>query len=306
MSPPPPPPLAPPFASQSDIVLVSQKDQFHINEFREDLFSLVERISPPSLLFGAGAGAKPEVYLLADFLYLLLTKGRQTLGEEYCDVFLYELDGRTRFRRQRLWLVACLAVGPYLLQRIELGGWQSLKRQRHRRPQQQQQQSQSRLAIPKRIQAWLLQLVSVAARVHLAVFYFRGDYLSPIHRAFGAKYLFTREPDQPRPGFSLLAYFIAFQLGVEGLQAVVRRVRGGGAKEELASIVPSALAEETGKPNPLFGNPCGICLEPITAPACPPCGHVYCYECIVESTIAKPECPLCRRAAEPRTVLCVY
>nr|WKY18078.1 PEX10 [Schizochytrium sp.] len=51
---------------------------------------------------------------------------------------------------------------------------------------------------------------------------------------------------------------------------------------------------------------CGICLSPVENGACPPCGHMYCYEHISEAIAVKSECPLCRQACEPSDIMCVY
>ena len=48
---------------------------------------------------------------------------------------------------------------------------------------------------------------------------------------------------------------------------------------------------------------CTLCLEPMRDPSVTNCGHVFCWECIVDWCREKPECPLCRQECLPQRVL---
>ena len=48
---------------------------------------------------------------------------------------------------------------------------------------------------------------------------------------------------------------------------------------------------------------CTLCLEPMRDPSVTNCGHVFCWECIVDWCREKPECPLCRQECLAQRVL---
>jgi len=98
---------------------------------------------------------------------------------------------------------------------------------------------------------------------------------------------------------------LAFQIGIEGfnkLRHAVRKLHWGfPLPDEAEMIVPSESCEKEDA-----SIMCGICLCPASSPSCPPCGHMFCYQHIVEAVVVKNECPLCRQAALPNTVIRVY
>ena len=73
------------------------------------------------------------------------------------------------------------------------------------------------------------------------------------------------------------------------------------------SLVASleGLNEEDFEKDSFLGT-CGICLGKLVHPSCPPCGHLFCYACIVECAITRRECPICRRSVPPNTIQTIY
>ena len=79
-------------------------------------------------------------------------------------------------------------------------------------------------------------------------------------------------------------------------------------------VIPSFLNELNGPENK-FGpmtlwypenSPQCLCLSPRTNVTSTICGHMFCWECIVNWCLKKPECPLCRQACRPQELLCLY
>ena len=48
---------------------------------------------------------------------------------------------------------------------------------------------------------------------------------------------------------------------------------------------------------------CQVCLEGFKNASATPCGHVFCWECVIKSCIVKSECPSCRTSCKPNEIV---
>lgn len=126
-----------PSAGQPDVVLAAQKDSYYRREMRDQVEAGFEAMLEPH----QAVALNPELKLVAECAYFLLTtaRGRQTPGEEYCDILQVgeggEHDASGEWRRtsmhlpgvrQRALLLLFGVIGPYVNKRVGQGGWKSL------------------------------------------------------------------------------------------------------------------------------------------------------------------------------------
>ena len=63
----------------------------------------------------------------------------------------------------------------------------------------------------------------------------------------------------------------------------------------------STDAGSSGSPDPMTR--CPLCLSRRVVPTAAPCGHVFCWKCVVPWCQRKAECPVCRRACRTQDLV---
>ncbi|KAG6964475.1 hypothetical protein JG688_00007674 [Phytophthora aleatoria] len=133
------------------------------------------------------------------------------------------------------------------------------------------------------------------AHAHLAAFYVFAQYLHLAKRIANIQYVFVRKDLMPGMNLSLL-----------GQEKKLRQQEARAA----AGIPATPFSHSERVPTALSfvnANSGTSHQQSEVSPAVTPCGHVFCWECIVGwCQKNKAECPLCRQETHPQQIKCVY
>lgn len=281
------------FATAPSIVRAHQKDIYLENSVIEGQLLEVLRLFKDASFVHRHTEL---VKALASCIYLSLTTaaGAKTLGEEYVDLHYVTPSGdRLASKLQRLGFVLSYCGGPrlcsYLFSRMA--------------------KSQD-LAAP----AKLLGLLDFRdlSHLHTALFYFTGNYYDFAKRLFGMRYAIGYKMDpasrQATGNYELLGLVIIIQLLVKYATKLKELAPDQHILETEKKVdgdlvfgvdtVPRSFIDLSDPAQLPYikesSRSCMLCLCPMVDPCCATCGHIFCWDCIIDWCKEREECPLCR------------
>jgi peroxin-10 len=102
------------YADQFTIIQSYQKDDLYRSKLRSKIKTFFSHLLPPNKILRL----TNELNLVADFLYFCLTtiSTRQTIGQEYCNLILYDdIQRNVPKKSKRIVLIAIKIILPYIL-----------------------------------------------------------------------------------------------------------------------------------------------------------------------------------------------
>ncbi|KAI5955374.1 PEX10 [Candida jiufengensis] len=316
-----------PFADAATIVRAHQKDVYFESSYRDHLQDLFQMIKGQRFV----NSYSKEITVLAKALYVGLTTliGARTLGEEYVDLIYVTRSGKKIPKLlPRLGFLVSYAIIPYIINRF-------IKYLRIKK-EQELELSKTNETMESTYTNWIIKFLSnyysvldTLLNLHIAIFYFKGEFYSLSKRFFGLRYAFGhhKEPEKMKRGnYSLLGGLIIIQFFVEMIMKLKEynnelitkeeslkeldklkqdtnnelRIKNINQLNELSNNFDSKFLIDLNDSTQLpylqdNSRNCMLCLSPMITPSAANCGHLYCWDCIVDWIRENPECPLCRQ-----------
>nr|XP_016933444.2 peroxisome biogenesis factor 10 [Drosophila suzukii] len=286
-------------ARQPEIVRSVQKDARYTNELAED-FSDVLRLTGPRNWIKYNQMCR----LLAELSYhgFASANSLQTLGEEYTGII--QVDGNYKQIPSRLLQLIAIVLefgGDSLFQRLLQKLDTYVANHEEIRPEAKPQL--------KKIIQRLRQSPSYVKALHKSLFYLDASKYQLSKRTTGINYVLIRHWLQPE--FSLYGYKIlgvitflqvSFSLAISGWDAwrEHKRQQLEAIKQTGKKFLQRGLSVRHADPD---APQCILCLEPRSNSSLTPCGHIFCWSCLLEWLEERDECPLCRESLKKSQVI---
>ena len=299
-------------AQQPEILHGFNKDNEMIYALRQKVLDVCDKTIPQQVSRYAhwlNAGSS-LLYYASNSMRL-----QQTLGEEYAYLRQYNDRDHVYISRKRLFLYVLIETfGEAVIMR-HIGKIVDKWIGKHVDVEEGKRTSAVKrvvAAIARSVGDWQSVLGNIL-KVHTGVFYLSGNYYSIAKRLAGIKYMQTVKIEAHGFNYRRIGLLMMFQLSLslvvflykmyrEYRNIVHIETREKKEEEDDGDLKDEKMTE--GKENKKKSKvKCGICFEKLTSPSVIPCGHVYCWDCIMRSSQFKSECPGCRKAFDPKEIV---
>ena len=302
-------------AQQPEIIHGDNKDRELIGALKQKLLSVLEGIVPAQVLFRN----VHWVGAISSFLYFGGNTYRlqQTLGEEYAYLRQYNRQDHVFISKGRALLFILLETfgEAFIVKRFAIIVDRLIQRYSdgsNENPGQRSTLMKKMLKAIFRNVGSSQTLFSAIIRLHVCIFFLSGKYYNITKRLTGIQYLQAVKFAQHAFSYRRIGYIIGLQLLISlcfyvyrVYQDVSHEHRTEKIREKEAQESQNHQANGVSAPRQSDFLKCCVCFDAPVSPSVLPCGHLFCWECILKSSSFKLECPHCRKPFQRKEINCL-
>ena len=158
-------------------------------------------------------------------------------------------------------------------------------------------------------------ILSLIDKINLCGFYFNGAYYHLSKRFTGIRYaniagsttgyLEGGDEHATKRTFKVLSYLTVLSLCFQIVPNIwhLYRNRNTLASPTYQTEIHPTMTTNLGDNDTLKRRRCPLCLDTRKDTSCTPCGHLFCWYCIMKCVSVHPECPVCRHPVIPSRIV---
>lgn len=272
-----------------------------------------------------------DISLAAKIVYLAVTtlRGKRTLGEEYTDMVYVNKDGTHFIQKYRkLLFIITYISGPYFISKLAKHCINCYKIYLQKDSNADQMEDGIE-------ELGYRSILNKLSTLHLIQFYLKGTYYDISKRLLGMRYAFGHRMTQQEQefrnessnGYKILGYILLIQNlsnSASSLMEMIAKIQANSSQKDKFSSdkdpsngIITGLREQDNTQHinlsdssalPFISSEsrnCILCLTDMTDPSAASCGHIFCWDCIINWCKERPECPLCRQECHDQQVLLI-
>lgn len=282
-------------AGAPELVRSNQKDIYYISNTSHLVSEIAKGLVRPAIWIRY----QSELQLIAELIYFGFTTiyGNQTLGEEYCNSVLVRQSERpyvaAHFVRRLIGILLQIG-GAYTLRKWML--WLNTRIDARDLPFNLTENNYHTLA---KVTALCETVVSFLSQFHLALFYTHGAFYHIAKRLTGLRYVMIKYGVPENITQSSPYKYLSWIMGIQLMIKIIDRIQ---AKKDSWDF-PRQSLDRSKYIKSSSNLQCTLCLNNCKSETATPCGHIFCWDCIVDWSREKEECPLCRSSVLPRQLV---
>jgi len=295
-------------ASQPEILKLREKDGEYINELKHKFLDALDLFIPRFFSYRQITQNIDYLTLFSSAIYYFLTtlRGKQTLGEEYSSLMQissrdYKYEGLPTLFGRRILLIFLICGVPFLVSKY-LTMWFNKMRERSF---SEENRHTLKGVFFKRMPDFA-DIVKNIYKLHLGLFFLKGMFYELSKRFTKIRYIFVKQPQNHDISYNKIGQILLLQMLLQFVQFAVKLGvdfhNRNKPKKPFRSSQENTSEENEGE-DVNENEICGLCYEKRKNPSVTPCGHLFCWDCIVKNCVIKPECPQCRQFCPARKVV---